>query len=1004
MNKKIISNFIVFFLVAGFLLAAHSVLAQVDLGTNAISDTIKLSATNPITIATRIINIFLGLLALIAVSLIIFAGFKWMTSEGSEEKITVAKNILKNAAIGLVIILASWGVVSFILKQFVDVTGGNEQVNVGKSGFEVGGGFGAVGSCTVQSVYPEPNQVDVARNTSLIITFKETADTATICADQNGAACACSDTCNFINPKNIKIYQSAVGDDITTNMTKINVTADPLKQTFVLTPLEYLGNADSNTSYTIDFTSDIKKANGDLMFGTCAPDYLKWQFEVSTKLDLTPPTVTSIFPGPDNDQDTVTTVAAAFAKGSFVVKSLPTTYQEAKIINIIPGRFVAMATATISSTYDGDVVNFRINALPESNKAQLSDNDAKVSLGVVSFSGNEINFPGFVNLKVDGAIYPGNEWTINVAKQVLPDTINIASDTYTFVSDASVGYKIKRMSDLNAQALEITKALSSQEYILPSVNGAEIRIIATDSGVAGNDIILSSSNPSAISANLMSGGQNGVTSSVSPSGTLDKPRNSTIQINFSEAINPMTIVGASSEVSNTISVRNSDNQIISGKFVISNAYKTVEFVSSDECGVNGCGGKIYCLPGNNKISVNISAAPLTSCSSDSDCVAKAPYSKCGYPRVTQNGVTANVKSCQDDEGNNYPLATLSDPVDGSTRGVMDLAMNSMDGNRDGGADGLWVKTPDTTSSYVENYKNAYDSYNQLVEALIKKRSETGKTFFELVNDDCSFCDCGWGTRPILPDSCSARIAKISSALNLTGIFSDSSAKKYWLVDENEKRGVCSLDTFAYFINYPNNSSNISFILPFSEQATSCDTQLTYNPNSNHKINFWKNPAGDSYSFYFYTSNELKVNPPKIEYISPSGGEVDLNSPVIIRFNSLMSVGTLKSGSIDVSNGDKIVNHKLLNLYSAAPVGYWVESNNATSTANPLEPSVTVSYIKHSAFGEGLKYNAQSGSGVNDIYQNCFKPSVGPGCTATDSNPSCCNGIATSTLNASGNCQ
>ena len=63
--------------------------------------------TSLLEIIGNIISIFLGLLGVIFLVLVIYAGFLWMTSQGSEEKIKTAKNILKNATIGLVITLAA---------------------------------------------------------------------------------------------------------------------------------------------------------------------------------------------------------------------------------------------------------------------------------------------------------------------------------------------------------------------------------------------------------------------------------------------------------------------------------------------------------------------------------------------------------------------------------------------------------------------------------------------------------------------------------------------------------------------------------------------------------------------------------------------------------------------------------------------------------------------------------------------------------------------------------
>lgn len=81
----------------------------------------------------RIINFALGFLGLIAVGISIYGGFKWMTSGGNEEKISEARKFLLAGVIGLVIILSSWGIATFILSRFSDVVN-----NDGNSGYNDG--------------------------------------------------------------------------------------------------------------------------------------------------------------------------------------------------------------------------------------------------------------------------------------------------------------------------------------------------------------------------------------------------------------------------------------------------------------------------------------------------------------------------------------------------------------------------------------------------------------------------------------------------------------------------------------------------------------------------------------------------------------------------------------------------------------------------------------------------------------------------------------------------
>ena len=64
----------------------------------------------------RIINIVLGFLGVMAVIMIIISGFQWMMAGGNEQSVTDAKSRLKNAIIGLAIVLAAYVIVGFTVK------------------------------------------------------------------------------------------------------------------------------------------------------------------------------------------------------------------------------------------------------------------------------------------------------------------------------------------------------------------------------------------------------------------------------------------------------------------------------------------------------------------------------------------------------------------------------------------------------------------------------------------------------------------------------------------------------------------------------------------------------------------------------------------------------------------------------------------------------------------------------------------------------------------------
>lgn len=89
----------------------------------AITQTTGLGTTAPTSVVTSIVSWMLGILAVIAVVLVIFAGIQWMTSGGNEEKVTAAKNLLRAALIGLVIILAAYGIALYVFRILSNVTG-----------------------------------------------------------------------------------------------------------------------------------------------------------------------------------------------------------------------------------------------------------------------------------------------------------------------------------------------------------------------------------------------------------------------------------------------------------------------------------------------------------------------------------------------------------------------------------------------------------------------------------------------------------------------------------------------------------------------------------------------------------------------------------------------------------------------------------------------------------------------------------------------------------------
>ena len=150
-TKKIFFVFLILAAAVGFWFFVPNVFAQPDLGLTQIQDDIGLPATDIRTIAANIIRVALGLLGIVALCLILYGGYVWMTAGGDEERIGQAKKILVNSVIGLIIILSAYAIVSFVISKLLSATTGlpehcfNQQQDSGESGIDCGGECPACG-------------------------------------------------------------------------------------------------------------------------------------------------------------------------------------------------------------------------------------------------------------------------------------------------------------------------------------------------------------------------------------------------------------------------------------------------------------------------------------------------------------------------------------------------------------------------------------------------------------------------------------------------------------------------------------------------------------------------------------------------------------------------------------------------------------------------------------------------------------------------------------------
>lgn len=287
--KKITVTFIFFFAV--IFLLPEKVFAQSVWGMDML-DGLNLGTRSIYDIIVGVINVALGFLGVIAVVIILYGGYIWMTSGGNAERIDKAKRTLINGVIGLFIIGAAYGIVQF----FFDVSTGNIRGGgSSSSGSDTNFPAIALGAGVLDSHYPARDARNVPRNTLIYVTFTEDMDFTTIVNDG---------TCDV--PVGIRTCQARDGF---LNIDEVAGPAVPVDQLFVTydsaNPVSFsinpygdtatnLGSDTEETQYKVIMSGTLT-ANDQPAFGGASNNY-NWRFTVSTEVDITPPTVTSVIP------------------------------------------------------------------------------------------------------------------------------------------------------------------------------------------------------------------------------------------------------------------------------------------------------------------------------------------------------------------------------------------------------------------------------------------------------------------------------------------------------------------------------------------------------------------------------------------------------------------------------------------------------------------------------------------------------------------------------------
>lgn len=270
---------------------------------NQVAQTAGVGSTDLLTIIGTIINVFLSLCGIILLGLILYAGWLWMTAGGDAGKVEKAQKYIKNAVIGLIIIASAFAIVRFVMGWLGGVNGGGGVT----TGGTIGGGFvgsaGSLGGGIVESHYPPRDATGVARNASIIVTFKRPVALRSIIQDYNDGGTpedrADDTVTEGINDAVVQIYATTDGADarLLSDQVRVRFTND--RRTFVFRPVNPIGSASENVNYTVVLNAGaggVLLENGSPAFTGRFGDGYRWSFETSTLIDTEPPRLIGMFP------------------------------------------------------------------------------------------------------------------------------------------------------------------------------------------------------------------------------------------------------------------------------------------------------------------------------------------------------------------------------------------------------------------------------------------------------------------------------------------------------------------------------------------------------------------------------------------------------------------------------------------------------------------------------------------------------------------------------------
>ena len=244
--------------------------AQVNVGENYAAN-IGLGAKNPREIAAKVVNISLGFLSIVAVFIILYGGYLWMTSQGEQDKVEKAKKVLTSAVIGLIIILSAWTIAWFVISKMLQSTNTNPPGSSDGSGPSNKAPNGAF---IITDISPRNGAKNVIRNVVIRIYFNHNIDSSTV------------------NSNTIKISENGspldLGNSESDNYTVKNNIVEFKPETEC--PLDSCATGqrcfNPNKNIQVNVSTGVKDTNGNNLY-----EEFNSNFSTSNVIDCGPPSI-----------------------------------------------------------------------------------------------------------------------------------------------------------------------------------------------------------------------------------------------------------------------------------------------------------------------------------------------------------------------------------------------------------------------------------------------------------------------------------------------------------------------------------------------------------------------------------------------------------------------------------------------------------------------------------------------------------------------------------------